>query len=103
MRRAHQVDPNQADIVRALRRVPGVTVYVTSHVGGGFPDLLVRTSIRHRDGSVVTMGLEVKDGRKVPSDRKLTDAERDFAQLFPEFVHVVLSVDDALRVVGAIR
>ena len=40
MRRKGKVDTNQQMIVEALRSV-GATVYITSSVGAGFPDLVV--------------------------------------------------------------
>ena len=64
MRRAARVDANQAEIVDALRGV-GASVQPLHAVGAGCPDLLVGF-----------MGynwlMEVKDGDKPPSARKLT-------------------------------
>lgn len=40
-RRANRLDMNQAEIVAALRKVPGVTVQSLACVGDGVPDLLV--------------------------------------------------------------
>lgn len=40
MRYKGKVDSNQQMIVRALRHV-GASVYITSNVGAGFPDLVV--------------------------------------------------------------
>lgn len=41
MRRAAKVDANQADIVEALRGIPGCSVLVLSAVGGSCPDILL--------------------------------------------------------------
>jgi hypothetical protein len=88
MRRAAKVDDNQAEIVKALRAV-GATVRVVTQ-GNGLPDLLVGFR-----GQTVLM--EVKDGKKPPSARKLTEAEQKF---FDEWrgglLAVVESVDDAI-------
>ena len=88
MRIAARVDDNQKDIVEALRAI-GATVRVVTQ-GGGIPDLLVGFR-----GHTVLM--EVKDGRKKPSARKLTEAEEKF---FLEWrggmLAIVESVDDAL-------
>ena len=65
MRRA-AVDANQAEIVKALRKV-GATVQPLHRVGQGCPDLAVG------HGGVNHM-IEVKDGSKPPSARGLTDA-----------------------------
>ena len=45
-----------------------------------------------------TMILEVKNGKKPPSARKLTDAEQRFHDDWPgDNLHVVLSADDAVK------
>ena len=70
----------------------GATVRVISQ-GDGIPDLLV--GFRGK-----TALLEVKDGRKPPSARKLTEAEQRF---FDEWrggtLAIVNSVDEAIAVV----
>ena len=88
MRIAARVDDNQKDIVEALRAI-GATVRVVTQ-GGGIPDLLVGFR-----GHTVLM--EVKDGRKKPSARKLTEAEeRFFLEWRGGMLAIVESVDDAL-------
>lgn len=62
--RAARTDDNQAAIVKALRTA-GATVQSLARIGGGCPDLLVG-----RRGK--TLLLELKDGAKPPSARKLT-------------------------------
>ena len=69
MRRANRIDANQNDIVDALREA-GAVVRIISQ-GDGIPDLLVGYN-----GYTILM--EVKDGDKVPSKRKLTEAEQKF-------------------------
>jgi Holliday junction resolvase len=69
MRRAMRVDANQEQIVSALR-ARGAGVRVISQ-GDGIPDLLVG----YRGFTIL---MEVKDGQKVPSARKLTLAEQKF-------------------------
>lgn len=69
MRRAAKIDANQTRIVDALR-AGGATVFITSAVGDGFPDLVVGYCGE-------TFLIEVKDGAKAPSRRRLTaDQER---------------------------
>ena len=72
IRRGHagRVDANQSRIVAALRRL-GCSVAITSQVGQGLPDLLVGYMGR-------TILMELKDGTRAPSDRKLTGAEAYF-------------------------
>ena len=40
MNYAKKIDKNQTEIVKEFRRL-GFSVYITSHVGRGFPDLMV--------------------------------------------------------------
>jgi hypothetical protein len=95
MRRANRIDDNQNDIVAALRKA-GATVRIISQ-GEGIPDLLV--GFRGE-----TILLEVKDGKKPPSARTLTDAEQKF---FNEWegglCMVVKSVEDALEMLEGIK
>ena len=63
-RRAAKVDDNQAEVVKDLRKL-GVTVQHLHTVGMGCPDILC--GYRGRNFLV-----EIKDGAKVPSARKLT-------------------------------
>lgn len=82
MRRSRS-DGNQAAIVSALRKI-GVSVAVTSQVGGGFPDLVCSTAL-------VTTLLEVK----IPGEG-LTDDQLVFHATWKGPIHIVRSVDDAL-------
>ena len=65
MRRAARTDANHEEIVKALRAV-GATVQSLAAVGHGVPDLLVGYQ-----GKTILM--EVKDGKKSPSKRELTE------------------------------
>lgn len=69
MRYANRIDANQNSIVDALRKA-GAYVRIISQ-GDGIPDLLVAYK-----GYTILM--EVKDGNKPPSARKLTEAEQKF-------------------------
>jgi len=69
MRYANRIDANQNKIVEALRKA-GAYVRIISQ-GDGIPDLLVAYK-----GYTILM--EVKDGDKPPSARKLTEAEQKF-------------------------
>jgi len=68
-RRAMRQDDNHGAVVEALR-AHGATVHTISQ-GGGIPDLLVGYKGK-------TALLEVKDGDKPPSARKLTEPEEKF-------------------------
>jgi hypothetical protein len=72
VRRAGRVDENQGRVVAALRAL-GASVAITSGAGNGLPDLLV--GFHHE-----TFLLELKDGDKPPSAKKLTPAEQHFVE-----------------------
>lgn len=92
MRRAAKVDANQAVIVADLRKA-GVTVQPLHAVGQGVPDLLC--GYRGRN-----FLLEVKDGSKPPSARKLTDDQVDWHRDWRGSVYVVSSVTEAFTAIG---
>lgn len=97
MRYAARVDDNQGEIVRALQRI-GAYVVDCSHVGQGFPDLMV--AFRGQWTLI-----EIKDGGKSPSKRKLTPAQTIFhAEAVAKGckIHVVESVDQAIALLGSI-
>lgn len=95
MRRAAKVDANHGDIVRALRAV-GCSVQSLAMVGAGCPDL----AVGYRGRNFL---LEVKDGSKAPSARKLTPDEARWHEGWRGTVVTVRTVDEALRAVGALR
>jgi hypothetical protein len=95
-RRAAKVDSNHGE-VRDTYRKAGAVVADTSGAGSGFPDMVV--SYR---GQVHLV--EVKDGSKPPSARKLTPDQVKFHAEQASVgvtVHVVTCVDDALIAIGA--
>lgn len=64
---AKRVDANHWEVFAALRRL-GWCVISTADLGGGFPDLVAAKA------GVLRL-IEVKDGKKKPSARKLTPHE----------------------------
>jgi hypothetical protein len=96
MRRAAKVDANQGTVIKALRSV-GAFVQPLHTIGQGCPDLLVGYR-----GKWSLM--ELKDGTKSPSQRKLTDEEQAWhekaASRAPVFI--AESAEDALLAIGAI-
>ena len=90
MRTAARTDANQAEIVDALRQI-GATVQPLHQVWRGCPDLLV--GFRG-----VNILLEVKDGNKPPSARKLTLHEYAWHKDWRGQVAVVNSIEDAIHV-----
>lgn len=94
MRLKARLDDNHGDIVKALRAV-GCTVQSLAAVGKGCPDVLVG----YRGVNYV---LEIKDGAKIPSRRKLTDDEKEWHADWRGKVFIVESVQEALLIVGSL-
>lgn len=92
MRRAAKVDSNHGDVVSALRRA-GATVQSLATVGHGCPDLIVF----YRGLYLV----EVKDGSRPPSERKLTGDQEEWIKRWGGPVYVVTSPAEALKAIGA--
>lgn len=87
MRRAARRDSNEQEIIEALR---SRGVFVKQINDEGAFDLLCN----HLGKTIL---LEVKDGKKPPSARRLSPAEQGFHDGWPgDNLHIVVSVDDAL-------
>lgn len=95
MRRAAKVDSNHGEIVKALREA-GCGVLSLAAIGKGCPDLLA-----HGPSYPWPLHLlEIKDGSRPPSDRKLTKDQQDFHAKWKGPIHVVSSVGEALFALG---
>lgn len=93
MRRAAKVDSNQSEIVAMLRK-RGAVVLITSQLKNAF-DLLVGYN-----GKLYIV--EVKDGNKPPSARKLTAGELQCKERFERVgvkYYVVSSVEEAIELI----
>ena len=95
MRTRARVDDNQAQIVQALRSI-GCSVLSLAPIGNGCPDLLVGIFGRN-------LLLEVKDGEKSASRKKLTALEREFHETWKGRVYVVENSEQAIRAVNDIN
>lgn len=89
MRRAARIDANQGEIIEAFRKA-GASVKPV-HVVKGFVDIVVGINGRN-------MLVEIKDGAKVKSARKLTEAEQKFHDEWKGRVHIVECLDDVTSV-----
>ncbi len=87
-RRAAKVDANQREIVSGLRRA-GASVQIASMVGSGFPDLVIGA---YGGNSLI----EIKDGRKFASRRKLTADQVEFRQSWKGRIITVETLEQAL-------
>lgn len=94
MRRAAKVDANQPAIVAALRKM-GATVQPLHSVGQGCPDILV-------GWKSLNLLLEIKDGDKPPSHRKLTTDQMIWHRDWRGSVYVVESVGQAVALLIAL-
>lgn len=92
MRKYGRVDANQGEIVSALEKI-GCTVVSLASVGDGCPDLLVGFKGKN-------YLLEVKDGGKTPSKKKLTDDQVKFFAKWRGQVSKVESIFEALQEIG---
>lgn len=88
---AKRIDANQGVIVRAFRDM-GASVQILSSVGKGCPDLIVGVF-------GINLLVEIKDGDKPPSQRKLTEHEKHFHESWKGQVCIIQSVDDAFMLI----
>jgi len=96
MRRAAKIDANQEAVVSALRAA-GAQVQSLAAIGKGVPDLLCKY-----EGTFYL--IEVKDGQKPPSQRKLTeDQVKWHGEWKCDFLGVVENPEQALKFIGAIK
>jgi hypothetical protein len=95
MRRAAKVDANQSSIVKALRAM-GACVILTAQLKNAFDILVIF------DGRYFLM--EIKDGTKPKSARKLTEGEekcKACVERAKGLYHVVKSLDEAIKIIQA--
>ena len=95
MRRRGKTDGNHTQLADAFRAA-GCTVQSLADVGDGCPDLLVGISGRN-------LLVEVKDGRRPPSERKLTPDQVEWHGKWRGQVATVKGVDEALALVNQVR
>jgi len=94
--RASRIDANHEQVVSALRAA-GASVQSLAGVGKGVPDLLVGFQGK-------TLLMEVKDGKKTPSERRLTEDQiRWHGAWNGGPLAVVDGVDAALRMLGVMK
>lgn len=95
MRRAAKIDANQPAIVQAFRDA-GCSVQTCHTVGSGFPDLVVGYK-------GFTFLVEVKDGAKPPSARRLTSDQVIWHANWLGTVHIVENVSDIESILAIYR
>jgi hypothetical protein len=86
-----RTDRNHAEIINALRKIPNLSVFSTHEVGKGFPDIVIGYK-------GINYLIEIKDGNKPPSARKLTDAELQFHSNWKGQIKIVNNLDELLEI-----
>jgi hypothetical protein len=94
IRRVSRIDDNHKAIVRVLRQV-GATVHDAAVLGDGFPDLIVG----YRG---INFLLEIKDGDKTPSRRRLTPAQEKFHSTWRGQATTITNDVEALHAIGVL-
>lgn len=94
-RYAKKTDRNHSEIRDGLRKC-GYLVLDTSGIGEGVLDLCVLISAKEQR----SLWLEIKDPKKPPSARKLTDAEKIWFEYNGSISRVVETLDEALAVIS---
>jgi len=95
MRRRSRTDSNQPAIVKIFRSL-GCSVQHLHTVGQGCPDILV--------GKLgVNLMVEIKDGSRGPSDRKLTIDEMNWHKEWSGQVCVIESDQDAIDLIAGLN
>jgi hypothetical protein len=100
MRLAARTDGTHEAVMHAFRRL-GCVVVSSHQMSHGFPDLIVSQRMRTGDGGGTTYLVEVKDGSKSPSRRKLTEDQEQFHASWLGRIFTVTSVDDVAAVIRA--
>ncbi|HWY33435.1 MAG TPA: hypothetical protein VNX68_02240 [Nitrosopumilaceae archaeon] len=87
-----RIDANQNEIVATLRKI-GCSVFITSMVGHGFPDIVCG----HGGKNYL---FEIKDGDKSKSCRKLTNLENLFHLSWQGSAHIITCTQDAIDIIS---
>ena len=90
-----RIDTNQPEIIKCFEKL-GMSVAATSDLGDGFPDIVVAFG-------KVTVLVEIKDGAKPPSKRKLTTDEQVFKNRWQGWYEIVESTPQAVKLAQKIR
>ena len=89
MRVRARKDANHTDIVGTFRACH-CSVLDTSQLGNGAPDIVVAVNAE------TTLLVEIKDGTKPPSQRKLSKDEIEFKRTWKGDYRIITSVNDVI-------
>ena len=101
MRKFARKDANHKTVCDHAESYPYVSRIDLSALGNGYPDELWCVEMA-RGGFAYSL-VEIKDGKKPPSARKLTPEQRGFHQQWPDAIPIVTSIEDADRLIASLR
>lgn len=87
-----RTDANQKEIVDRLRTLSNVSVYSTHTIGKGFPDIIVGYKGKN-------YMIEIKDGKKPASQRKLTADELVFHMKWKGQIATCKTFEEVLEII----
>lgn len=90
--RARKTDSNQSTLVKQMRAI-GMSVFVTSGVGEGFPDLVA--GIKGQN-----FLFELKNPALSPSRKKLTPDEQTFFDTWKGKVYKIETIEDVIKIIN---
>lgn len=86
-----RTDANQKHIVEMVRKLPGASITSTHIIGKGFPDLVIGYK-------GVNYLIELKDGSKPKSQKKLTPDEVEFHMKWNGQIAICENFEDILKI-----
>lgn len=95
MKMIKKTDANHKEIIDGCRKIPSISVFSTHMVGKGFPDIVIGYK-------GINYLVEIKDGKKSKSQKKLTNDEIKFHASWCGQVNIVENIDDVLRMLKII-
>lgn len=90
-----KTDRNHVEVMNVFRSF-GFVILDLSKVGGGCPDFLAANKRRE-------ILVEVKDGEKPPSQRKLNEKQVAFHDGWPRDILIVTSIEEATKYAQTLR
>jgi len=86
-----RTDANQKQIIELVRKLPGASITSTHTIGKGFPDLVIGYK-------GINYLIELKDGNKPKSQKKLTPDEVEFHMKWNGQIAICENFEDILKI-----
>lgn len=87
-----KTDLNHKELIDKIRKIPNISVFSTHTIGKGFPDIVVGYK-------GLNYLIEIKDGSKYKSQKKLTESELKFHNSWKGQVSIAENIDDVLKLI----